>query len=197
MFVPRHFAIEDNNEIDDFIEKNDFGILISQVDDLPFATHIPFHRSQKDLLQAHLAKANPQWQQLDGQKVLVVLPGNHDYISPTWYANPGVPTWNYQTVHISGTAKCFTDSDRLLKLVKTLSETYERSREPMWDGEFENSMLNAIVGIDIHIESLQCKYKLSQNRPVEDRENVIQKLQEAGNVDLATEMQRILDKKNQ
>lgn len=196
MFIPRHFAVDDEAEIDQFIQQNDFGVLISQLDNQPFATHLPFHRPERNRLQAHLAKANPQWQQLDGQQVLVVLPGNHDYISPTWYKNPGVPTWNYQAVHISGIAKCFTDSDRLLELVKTLSATHEAGRNPAWDGEFNESMLGAIVGVDIAIESIQCKYKLSQNRPIEDRLNVIEKLTEAGNPMLADEMRKVMGAKN-
>lgn len=193
MFLPRHFAIDDPNEIDEFIRQNDFGILISQLDNEPFATHLPFHRPEKNLLQAHFAKANPQWQQIDGQRVLVVLPGNHDYVSPTWYESPGVPTWNYQAVHITGIAHSFSDTDRLRELVLALSATHEGDRTPSWDGEFNETMLSAIVGVDIEIESIQCKYKLSQNRPEQDRLNVIAKLREGENPKLADAMQKLVD----
>jgi len=194
MFVPSHFDITDKAEIDEFIKKNDFGILVSQVDGLPFATHLPFHRSSENVVQAHLAKANPQWQNLDGQKVLIVLAGNHDYVSPTWYESPGVPTWNYQAVHISGVARCFSDKDRLLELVKTLSTNHERGRNPPWDGEFDLRMLNAIVGVEIEVDNIQCKYKLSQNRPIGDRLKVIEQLTQGGNPALAEEMHKLIDR---
>ncbi len=192
MFVPHHFAVNDTAEIDEFIQRNDFGILISQVNGLPFATHLPFNRASENLIQAHLAKANPQWQNLDGQKVLIVLPGNHSYISPTWYENPGVPTWNYQAVHISGVARCFTEKDRLLELVKTLSSNYEQGRSPSWDSEFDLKMLSAIVGVEIEVDSIQCKYKLSQNRPLADRLNVIDQLAQGSNPELAEQMRKTI-----
>ncbi len=188
MFIPKHFQVDNEQEIDRFIEQTSFGILVSLLEGKPIATHLPIHRASRDHLQAHLAKANPQWQELDGQRVLLILAGPHDYISPTWYESPGVPTWNYQAVHIYGSASCFTDADKLRELVLTLSNTFEASRDNPWPGEFDARMLNAIVGIDLRVDEIQCKYKLSQNRPVEDQRNVSDALERAGNNALATAM---------
>ena len=41
-------------------------------------------------------------------------------------------------------------------------------------------MLEAVVGFEITIESLQAKYKLSQNRSTVDQHNVIQALEASG-----------------
>ena len=188
MFIPSDFKISDAEEINRFIEQHSFGILVSTHNHEPTATHLPFHRAKKDLLQAHIARANPQWQQLDGQRVLLILPGPHDYVSPTWYESPGVPTWNYQSVHIYARASCFTDTERLQELVLTLSNDYEASRSEPWQGEFNRTMLKAIVGIDLQIEEIQCKYKLSQNRSEQDQRNVSNELERAGNQPLARAM---------
>lgn len=188
MYIPAHFEVSESAEIDRFIEANDFGILISQVDDQPFATHIPFSRPEKNRLEAHMAKANPQWQQLDEQKVLVIFPGTHGYLSPGWIGGVGVPTWNYQAVHIYGRAKHFNDAERLDQLVKQLSDRHEASQQSPWTPAFDARMLNAIIGIDIQIERIECKYKLSQHRPVDEREATISKLEQLGNHQLADAM---------
>lgn len=191
MFIPKHFQVSDSNEIDRFIARNAFGILVSNHDQQLVATHLPVHRVSENLLQAHVAKANPQWQQLDGQEVLLILSGPHDYVSPTWYEEPGVPTWNYQAVHIYASVACFTDTDRLKELVLSLSNEYESSRANPWPGEFDARMLKAIVGIDLTIKDIQCKYKLSQNRSENDQRNVIAELEQAGNVPLAQAMKEL------
>ncbi len=188
MFIPKHFQVSEQQEIDRFVADNSFGILISQLDGELFATHLPFHRIGKDHIQAHVARANPQWQQLDGQRALIVLPGPHDYVSPTWYEGAGVPTWNYQAAHIYGSVNCFTDTDKLKDLVMALSDVNESSQENPWQGEFDERMLNAIVGIDFRVDNIECKYKLSQNRPKVDQQRVSEKLEQAGNVSLASAM---------
>ena len=195
MYIPKHFEITDTTEIDNFIQQNSFGMLMSQCQGETVASHLPFYRSSKKQLQAHLAKTNPQWEDLDGQRVLVILTGPHDYISPTWYEKPGgVPTWNYQAVHIYGRAQCYTDTERLDDLVKELSNRYESQRPSPWQADFNPKMLNAIVGIDISIEDIQCKYKLSQNRSQSEIENVSAELEVAGNPSLAAAMRTLSGK---
>lgn len=191
MFIPKHFQVSDSEEIDRFIARNAFGVLVSSHDQQLVATHLPVHRVSENLLQAHVARANPQWQQIDGQEVLLILSGPHDYVSPTWYEEPGVPTWNYQAVHIYASVACFTDTDRLKELVLSLSNEYESSRANPWPGEFDARMLKAIVGIDLTIKDIQCKYKLSQNRSENDQRNVIAELEQAGNVPLAQAMKEL------
>lgn len=190
MFIPKDFRISDADEIDRFIAHHSFGILVSSHDSELIATHLPVHRSDKDHLQAHVARANTQWQQLEGQRVLLILPGPHDYVSPTWYESPGVPTWNYQSVHIYAHASCFTETERLKELVLALSNDHESSRADPWNGEFNAGMLKAIVGIDLKIDEVQCKYKLSQNRSRQDQEKVSDELEQSGNEQLANAMRQ-------
>ncbi len=192
MYIPDSFNVLDSDETFSFIESNSFGQLISQVNGRLFSTHVPFLVSDdRTKLIAHVAKQNPQHADIEGQEVLVSLQGPHDYISPSWYGAAGVPTWNYQAVHIYGQGVTFTDAEKLHTLVAALTEKYESTYDTPWQPNFHKAMLTAIVGIEISINEIQCKYKLNQNRSAEDIEGVAQKLKVMGSAQLADEMLRI------
>src|SRR4051794_14312849 len=107
MFIPTAFNESDQNKLHKFIQAHSFGLLISTHQNEPFATHLPL-LLERDVgphgcLVGHMARANPQWHDLEGQQALVVFSGPHAYISPTWYeAANVVPTWNYVAVHAYG-----------------------------------------------------------------------------------------------
>jgi len=192
MYIPTHFEITDADEIYSFIEANAFGQLISTVEGRLYSTHIPFLLSpgHKQLL-GHLAKENPQWKDIDGQEVLITLQGPHAYISPSWYSSPGVPTWNYQAVHVYGTCHSFRDTSRLKQLVESLTEKFESEFDQPWQADYPESMLTGIVGIELEITEIQCKYKLSQNRSRQDRSQVIKALGEKGSSQVEKAMQAL------
>lgn len=189
MYIPKHFEVTDTQEIYAFIEHNAFGQLISNCNGQLSSTHIPFLLSDdKTKLIAHLAKSNPQSSTLHGQQVLITLQGPHDYISPSWLSGPAVPTWNYQAVHVNGTCRIFENVYDIKQVVDQLTAKYESGFETPWLPEYMASMLHAIVGVEISISDLQCKYKLSQNRSVEDQRSIVRQLQISGSNDLATAM---------
>jgi transcriptional regulator len=191
MYIPKHFEITDETEISKFIEANSFGQLISLIDTEIVSTHIPFlFDAESRVLLAHMAKANPQWQQIQEQKVLVTLQGEHAYISPCWYESAGVPTWNYQAVHIRGIAESFTDPKKLKRMVDKLTEQNESGYPDPWQSDYSASMLRGIIGIEISITSIQCKFKLSQNRSVQDQSNVQEQLTDRGHEALANGMNK-------
>ena len=193
MYIPEHFEITDRNEVLGFIKANAFGQLISSVGGRLFSSHIPFFMSEDEKsIICHLAKRNPQWKEIEDQEVLVTLQGPHDYISPSWYRSPGVPTWNYQAVHIYGKVELITEASRIKNIIGELTEIYESSFDNPWSPEYKESMLSAIIGIEIKITEIQCKYKLSQNRPESDRLEVIEKLQERGSIQLSKAMKNEL-----
>jgi len=186
MYTPKYFEVTDDKEITAFIQANGFGQLTSLLKDKLFATHLPFlFDPQQNKLLGHLAKKNPQHGELNGQEVLVTLQGSHGYISPSWYSSPGVPTWNYQVVHIYGVCTVFDESEKLATLLNTLTEEYESTLPEPYEPDYNESLLNAIIGIEIDISKIQCKYKLSQNRTAEERTNIIQHLQAQNNHSLA------------
>jgi len=193
MFNPSYFQITDRDEMLSFLRANNFGLLISNHDGEFCASHLPFLASEDGAtLICHLARPNPQWQSLEGQRVLVVLQGPHDYISPSWYRNPGVPTWNYQALHLYGSCRVIDDAAGLAQLVETLAAHHESGLEIPWQPEYPASMLKGIVGVEISIDEMQCKYKLSQNRPAADHTPVIEQLERRGATALAAEMRRTL-----
>jgi len=191
MYIPKYFEITDKNEQSAFIAANGFGQLISTSNDRPCSTHLPFLLSEdKTKLLAHLAIQNSQVDSINGQQVLVTLQGAHDYISPSWYEGAGVPTWNYQAAHIYGVCQTFTNAEKLEYVVNKLTAKYEASMPSPWQPDYNPKMLNAIIGIEISISEIQCKYKLSQNKSEQDQQQVIDQLNENGSKAVAKAMQR-------
>jgi transcriptional regulator len=192
MYVPPHFAETDLTKLHDFIERHSFGLLVSQLGDEPFASHLPFLLDRTSgphgALIGHVARANPHWKELVGLPVLAVFSGPHAYISPTWYEAPNtVPTWNYTAVHIIGQATLLDDKDAVRDVVTRTVARYESPMPQPWtfDGTsvFADRLLDQIVGFRIAIERIEGKMKLNQNHPAERREKVIRALRDRGGAD--------------
>jgi len=189
MYTPQHFEVTEREEILAFIKANAFGQLISTVKGKIFSSHIPFYLGNDgNSLICHVAKSNPQWEDIEGQEVLVTFLGPHGYVSPSWYSSPGVPTWNYQAVHVYGTPKLITKTDKLKNIVNKFTGIYESSFEKPWEPVYKDSLLNVIIGIEIKISDIQCKYKLSQNRSESDRKQVAEEFHNSGSVQLSQAM---------
>jgi transcriptional regulator len=192
MYIPKAFSVTDRDEIFSFVEANAFGQLVSTVEGRIFSTHMLFLVSEgKQNIVGHFAKQNPQHIELDNQEALVTFLGPHDYISPSWYNSPGVPTWNYQAVHIYGVCRVFNDQESLKAVVENLTTKYESRMKTPWEPSYDPSLLGAIVGVEISITEIQCKYKLSQNRPAEDKQKVIGQLEDRGSIGLVDAMRKI------
>jgi transcriptional regulator len=189
MYPPKYFEETNRETIFSFVEANAFGQLISSVAGRPFSTHIPFILSaDKKKLIGHVARQNPQYSDIEGQEVLATFQGAHDYISPSWYSGPGVPTWNYQAVHLYGKCAVFHDTVRLKEVVDTLTHRHESIFSKPWLPEYDSSMLRTIVGIEITISDIEGKNKLSQNKSMQDQTQVIEQLRKLGSNVLADAM---------
>ena len=158
MYVPAHFAEPDPGTLHEFIDGHPFGLLVSHHDGRPFATHLPFLLDRSawpsGTLFGHVARQNPQWQELAGQPVLAVIHGPHAYISPTWYqSDRTVPTWNYVAVHAYGTARLIEDPDELVALVRELTRVSEQTMPTPWTFDpadpFVRKLATQIVGFRI------------------------------------------------
>jgi transcriptional regulator len=193
MYIPKHFKVTDEKEILSFLQANSFGQLVSRHQEQLFSTHLPFLiAADVKFLKCHLARQNPQWQDIENQEVLIIIPGPHQYISPAWYKNPGVPTWNYQAINIYGRCRVFDDAGELSQVVNELTRKHESAFAEPWAPEYKQAMLKAIIGIDIEISDIQCKYKLSQNRPADDHQGVIDNLEQLGSEALPQAMRKTL-----
>jgi transcriptional regulator len=189
MYLPAAFAQTDKSKLHDFIERHSFGLLISSLEGVPFATHLPFLLERSagphGALIGHMAKANPHWRELAGQTVLAVFSGPHVYVSPSWYASDNVvPTWNYTAVHAYGRARLVEDPAGLRAIVEASIAFYEASMPRPWKldagEEFIGRMLAQIVGFRLEIERLEGKFKLNQNHPAERQAKVVQELEAQG-----------------
>jgi transcriptional regulator len=184
MYVPEHFQQEDREAALDLVARHDFGLLVAGGD----AAHIPFELDRAhQVLRCHVARANPIWKDAVDRPVLTVFSGPHAYISPDWYEGANlVPTWNYLAVHIHGIARQLP-APALEAHLHALAAQEERhlAPKPAWDmGRVEARMLTAlqrgVVGLEIPLERVDAKWKLSQNRGIADRRKVIAALRRRG-----------------
>jgi transcriptional regulator len=156
------------------------------------ASHIPllYYRTETGpgVLRGHLARANPQWRdQLPVNEALAIFSGPQHYVSPAWYPSKQehgkvVPTWNYVVVHAHGSLRVRNEPEWLLENVRALSDVHESEREMPWrvadaPPEFIQNLLKAIVSVELTISRLEGKWKVSQNRPIADREGVVRGLE--------------------
>lgn len=153
----------------------------------PVATLLPISW-HGDTVIAHLARANDHWRSITpGAPALLICGGPQAYVSPSWYASKAehgrvVPTWNYSAVHLSGTAVVHHDLDWLRAAVTRLTEQHEHGRSDPWavddaPEQFVAGQLRGIVGVEIRVERIEAKAKLSQNRSTADREGVVSALE--------------------
>ncbi|PTL38072.1 FMN-binding negative transcriptional regulator [Alkalicoccus saliphilus] len=184
MYIPKYFKVENTDEILDFVEQHSFGTVVTTDQGKPIATHLPLQLVKEEesyFVTGHAAYGNPQWKTLEAnEEVLVMFQGPHAYISSSWYEKENVPTWNYQAVHIYGTATLLNEEELKKDLAKLL-EKFEKQRENpvLWENlstELLENQLKGIVGFKIKVHDIQAAYKLSQNRHTEDYENIIHQL---------------------
>jgi transcriptional regulator len=182
MYVPAHFAERDLAALGAFIDAHSFGTLVTSADGKPFASHVPFlYDAATERLHCHLARANPQWRHFESStEALVIFAGPHGYISPTWYEEPGVPTWNYAVVHVYGQARAIDDAESTARHVEALAAKHERDNTPPWVPRYDRRQLAGIVGVEIRIDTVEGKFKLSQNRSAADRAAVAARLAASG-----------------
>ena len=129
------------------------------------------------VLHCHLARANPQWQEFEAAtEALVIFTGPHGYVSPTWYTDPGVPTWNYTAVHVYGAARVVDDPEHTARHVEALAAKFERGSAAPWVPDYDPRGSAASSASRSAIRSIEGKFKLSQNRSAADRAGVIAKL---------------------
>lgn len=200
MYVPPAFARTDPAELFAFVEAHSFAALVSTRDGAPFASHLPLLLDRAagphGTLVGHMARANPQWRDLDGRPALAVFSGPHAYVSPAWYGAEGVvPTWNYVAVHATGTFRLVDEPDAVTGIVAATVATYERGRPAPWQldatAEYVRRLADGIVGFRVEVERLEGKWKLSQNQPAELRVKVAAALEGSADPD-AREVARLM-----
>ena len=204
MYLPTHFKQEDLKELFDLVENNPLGSLMVVHEGEIEANHIPLEldRSvdEKGVLRGHIAKANPLFTLLENaQSAYVIFHADQSYISPNWYEGKQehhrvVPTWNYRVVHVKGKIRKVEDDKYLRGVLARLTRTHEATQPLPWKmgdapNDFIAEQLEKIVAIEIKIDSIIGKFKVSQNRRAVDAGNVAQAL-ENKNTQMAESVRR-------
>lgn len=192
MYLPKHFAVEDPAILAQLIEEYPLATIVANLDGHFEINHLPLMLSDdKSKLYGHIARMNPlvKVAQSDNTSVTAVFHGPNAYVTPAWYPSKQengkvVPTWNYATVHAQGTLRLIDDSQWLRHHVSQMTDIHEPTYESNWKlddapEEYVQTMLKAIIGIEIEVKSLLGKFKLSQNRPAQDYEAVVNELQKS------------------
>ena len=215
MYIPQINRLEDWAEIERFVASIRSADLVTMdPDGLPIATLMPL--VWKDLdpsvgkygkLIMHMARGNQQWRSVgESTQGLAIVHGAQAYISPSNYSNKFtdhkvVPTWNYQSVHLSGHVEISEDVDLLREIVSELSNLHEETRSEPWDvadsdPHYFELQLKGIIAVILHVDKVEAKYKLSQNKSYEERERIIEDLYQSGIVgeeEIASKMQEGLE----
>ncbi len=187
MYTPSQFKNDDLAAMHAMMRRHPFALLVTPSADGVHLTHLPFRldagRGPKGTLEAHLARVNPHCAALQaGAPCTVVFTGPDGYISPRWYVDPAknVPTWNYVAVHVHGRPRLVEGREALLALIDRLTDEHEAYIERPWSireaQTHAERLAEQILGFELPIESLEGKFKLSQNRSDGDRAGVLKEL---------------------
>ena len=180
MYLPSHFEQHDAAALQALMRDHPLATLITQQAGGVTADAIPLeYVAVSHTLRGHVARANPLWREAAGQPVLAVFNGPQAYITPSWYPSKAathkvVPTWNYTLVHAHGVLRVVDDAPWVHALVSGLTAQHEAARATSWavadaPDDYVQQMLRAIVGIEIPVDRLIGKWKISQNRSDADR----------------------------
>lgn len=203
MYIPKDFAEQRIDVLQELIIQHPFATLICYGNQGLDAHHLPFElnaeQGQFGVLHAHVARNNLLWTAVkNGDEVLVVFQAGDAYITPNSYPSKHehhqqVPTWNYRVVHVYGKITVHDDEQYVRGVVARLTRRHEASQVEPWKmtdapKDYLQQMLKAIVGIQIEITKIQGKFKLGQNKAIADIEGAASALQQQGKVELAQAM---------
>ena len=201
MYLPAHFAEPRVEELHRIVRTYPLGMLVTHSVKGIDADHLPFEfdadRGAHGTLVAHVARANPLWSEIgDGAEVMVVFRGAEGYVSPSWYPSKhenhrSVPTWNYEVVHAHGRLRIVDEEKFLRGVVGRLTRHHESTEPRPWKmgdapRDYMETMMKAIVGIEVELNRLEGKRKLSQNRDERDAQGVVSALRERSREALST-----------
>jgi transcriptional regulator len=196
MYLPKHFEQADPEALHALMRDHPLATLVSLQDGVLCADSLPLEfDAATSTLRGHVARANPLWQAAGAAPVLAVFNGPQAYITPNWYPGKAehhkvVPTWNYTVVQAHGVLRAVADAPWLHGLVSGLTAQHESRQARPWavsdaPEDYVQHMLRAIVGIEIPVDRLVGKWKISQNRSASDRQGVADGLLAGAQVEMA------------
>ena len=189
MYCPPHFAVQDEATLLGLMRDYPLASVVYSTADGPQAEHLPLHYLDGKL-QGHCARRNPLAQMPGGSRCLLIFQGPQAYISPNGYASKAVdgrvvPTWNYAVVQVQARLTTFDDATRLLGLLEHSTRTEESAETHPWQvgdapQDFTRTLAAHITGLEFRIESLQGKWKISQNQSHANQQSLMTRLESSG-----------------
>jgi len=186
MYLPKHFAVDNQALLAQLIQEYPLATLVGNLNGQLEVNHLPLMLSaDKKKLYGHIARMNPLMKiaQSSETTVTAIFHGPNAYVTPAWYPSKKesgkvVPTWNYAVVHAQGNIKLIEDAQWLRSHVAQMTNIHEPSYQSDWKlddapNEYVEMMLKAIVGIEIEVQNLTGRFKLSQNRLPQDYAAVV------------------------
>jgi transcriptional regulator len=180
LYTPSHFAAEDRALAAAVVRDAPFATLLALGGAEPVVTHLPLlldDAAQPWRLLGHVAQANPQWATWESDaRAIAIFHGGDAYVSPALYTTRrAVPTWNYVVVHLHGRVALLHDAQAKERVLKALIDRHDAAYRGQWDEldlAYREGMKRGIVALEIEVDRVEAKFKLSQNRPAEDRARV-------------------------
>src|SRR5882672_11165873 len=186
MYSPPYNRVEKRAEVVEFMRANNFPILVTGTVGVLHASHLPItvhETGEQIVIDMHMAKNNPQWNEFFDDEVLVIFAGPHAYVSPRWYADKErVPTWNYAAVHAYGVPEIISGRKAKYDSQRRLIESLDPQWLPEHDAlrqEYVDMMLDGIVNFAIPVTRLETRWKLSQNRGRAEQERIAAALEKS------------------
>lgn len=185
MYNPQRFKSTDMNEAFDLMDRNPFATMITVVEGEPILSHLPLTPKRVgDSIEliGHLARANSHWKSFLSSQATVIFHGPHTYVTPKWYTENDVPTWNYLTVHIAGKIELIENYDGIVECLRELTTHVERHWPSGWEFFIPDDLVGdiltkSIVGFKIKVDEINFKKKLSQNRIPADYAGILKGLE--------------------
>lgn len=182
MYLPPKFAPSEDDTAA-ALARAGFAHLVTYAPSGLMVTPLPLlYDRDRHALLGHVARANPHWQ-AGGHESVAIFTGAQAYVSPTLYATKAetgkvVPTWNYEVLNAYGRLAVHDDVDWVHQLVTRLTDHHEADRATSWrvtdaPETYVRGQLNAIVGLELPIERVEAKAKMSQNQPARNRAGVV------------------------
>jgi transcriptional regulator len=198
MYIPEPFKEDRIDVLHDAILRAGLATLVSLTGDGLIASHIPLlldpAPAPYGTLLGHLARPNPQARGAIGDALAIFL-GPDAYITPSWYTTKQqtgkvVPTWNYIAIHAYGPIEFIDDPAHAREHITQLTQRHEQGRPAPWTAsdapeDFIARLVTGIIGFRLTIKRLEGKWKMGQNRPLDDRIGVANGLEKAGRFDMA------------
>ena len=202
------YALDDIAAVRARVRENPWGTIISSVPGKGLvASHYPLlldedaDDAEGIVLVSHVGRPDERLHELGAHELMVIVYGPQGYVSPSWYdTSPAVPTWNFAVAHLHGTPEILSDDENLRVLDRLVAHFEHVLPEPyLMHQTLENTayaerIVHGTVGFRLRVDRFEAKEKMSQDKPVEIVDRVIEALGEPGpyqNPALAARMARV------